>query len=102
MEKIRGLKIRGGQQQKLILLKLEMADHYIFCKIEKVDSKICISSEKRINLRPATATIAEITSFLHPWFNHRCRYGGGKILNKSGTINLLYFLSTWTTWEQRR
>ncbi|EER42287.1 C2H2 finger domain-containing protein [Histoplasma capsulatum H143] len=86
MEKLRGLTIGGGRQQKPIPLKPEMADHYVFCKVTKEGGKVRILPEEKMDPSSAIRTIAEICGFLHPWFNHRCRYGGGLILNKSGLV----------------
>ncbi|OJD22678.1 hypothetical protein ACJ73_05976, partial [Blastomyces percursus] len=86
MEKLRGLTIGGGRQQKPIPLKPEMADHFVFCKVTKEGGKVRIFPEEKMDPSSAIRTIAEICGFLHPWFNHRCRYGGGLILNKSGLV----------------
>ncbi|OJD21465.1 hypothetical protein ACJ73_07195 [Blastomyces percursus] len=83
MEKLRGLTIGGGRQQKPIPLKPEMADHYVFCKVTKEGGKVRILPEEKMDPSSAIRTIAEICGFLHPWFNHRCRYGEGLVLNKS-------------------
>jgi len=90
MEKLRRLKIKEGRQQKLIPLKSEMASHYVFCKVAKVNGKVCTFPDEPMDPSSAIRTIAEIAGFLHAWFNHRCRYGGGKILNQSGK-NLFIF-----------
>ncbi|EDN06475.1 predicted protein [Histoplasma mississippiense (nom. inval.)] len=79
MKKLRGLKIGGGRQQKPIPLKPEMANYYVFCRVEKVDGKVRILPEDKMDPSSAIRTIAEICGFLHPWFNHRCRYGGGLV-----------------------
>ncbi|OJD21255.1 hypothetical protein ACJ73_07408, partial [Blastomyces percursus] len=91
IEKLRGLTIGGGRQQKPIPLKPEMADHYVFCKVTKEGGKVRILPEEKMDPSSAIRTIAEICGFLHPWFNHRCRYGGGLILNKSASARF------WTT-----
>ncbi|EDN06187.1 predicted protein [Histoplasma mississippiense (nom. inval.)] len=64
-----------------------MANHYVFCKVEKVDSKVRIFPEEKMDPSSSIHTMAEIAGFLHPWFNHHCRYGGGLILNKSGLVS---------------
>ncbi|OJD21219.1 hypothetical protein ACJ73_07443 [Blastomyces percursus] len=79
MEKLRGLKIGGNRQQTPIPLKPEMANHYVFCKVAKVDGEVRIFPEEKMDPSSAIRTIAEIAGFLHPWFNHRCRYGGGLV-----------------------
>ncbi|EDN10985.1 predicted protein [Histoplasma mississippiense (nom. inval.)] len=86
MAKLRGLKIGGGRQQLLIPLKPEMANHYVFCKVAKVNGEIRIFPQEMMDPSSSVRTIAEIAGFLHSWFNHRCRYGGGLILNKSGLV----------------
>ncbi|EDN05396.1 predicted protein [Histoplasma mississippiense (nom. inval.)] len=86
MAKLRGLKIEGGRQQLLIPLKPEMANHYVFCRVAKEDGEVRIFPEEMMDPSSSVRSMAEIAGFLHPWFNHRFRYGGGLILNKSGLV----------------
>ncbi|OJD11190.1 hypothetical protein AJ78_07990 [Emergomyces pasteurianus Ep9510] len=49
MIKLRRLKIKSGQQQLLILLKLEMINYYVFCRVIKKNNKICIFFKEMMN-----------------------------------------------------
>ncbi|KGQ01673.1 hypothetical protein PAAG_11666 [Paracoccidioides lutzii Pb01] len=39
----------------------------------KVDSKVRIFPEERMDPSSSICTMAEIAGVLHPWFNHHCR-----------------------------
>ncbi|EGC48720.1 conserved hypothetical protein [Histoplasma capsulatum var. duboisii H88] len=53
IEKLRELIIRGSQQQKSILLKSEMINHYIFCKITK-EGELIDNTEQNLILKHAS------------------------------------------------
>ncbi|OJD25382.1 hypothetical protein ACJ73_03243 [Blastomyces percursus] len=64
----------------------KMDNHYVFYRVVKEDGEIRIFPEEMMDPSSSVRTMAEIAGFLHSWFNHRCRYGGGLILNKSGLV----------------
>ncbi|KAF3407002.1 hypothetical protein DPV78_000259 [Talaromyces pinophilus] len=78
--------IGKGRQQLPLLLKLEIANYYIFCYIEAKCGKVTINLKLPITRAMLTK---EITGF--PWavFTHQFWYGGGIIMNASGKYLLV-------------
>uniref|UniRef100_A0A093UP37 Uncharacterized protein n=1 Tax=Talaromyces marneffei PM1 TaxID=1077442 RepID=A0A093UP37_TALMA len=87
MEDLRRLFIGRGRQQLPLPLKPEMADYYVFCRVEAKRGKVTVNPKLPITKATLTKQIrdfGEIAGF--PWavFTHRFRYGGGTIINPSG------------------
>lgn len=92
MANLRSLSLEGGRQQMEVPLKLEKAEHYVFCKVEATKGKIKIHRDQPISVGSLSGqlqTFGEIAGFKWSLFTHRFRYGGGTILNESGKCCLL-------------
>jgi hypothetical protein len=87
MEDLRQLFVEDGCQQMELYLKPEMEGHFLFCMTREVDGIPTIQWTESMN--PSTMSsrlksLGEIHGWLHTFFAHRMRYGGGKTLNESG------------------
>jgi hypothetical protein len=90
MEDLRRLYVEGGRQELRLPLKSEKEDHYVFCKVEAKGGKVKVLRKEPISkstLSRQIAVFGEIAGFLWKLFTHRFRYGGGTVLNKSGTVS---------------
>jgi hypothetical protein len=87
MEDLRRLLVEDGRQQLELPLKSNIAEHYIFCMTRLVKGEVDIQWTKPMNestMSGRLKSLGEIHGWLHSFFAHRFRYGGGKMLNKSG------------------
>jgi hypothetical protein len=87
MEDLRRLLVEDGRQQLELPLKPEIEEYFLFCMTDVVDGSPTIEWNKSMN--PSTMSsrlkdLGEIHGWLHTFFAHRMRYGGGKALNESG------------------
>lgn len=87
MEDLRRLLVEDGRQQLELPLKPEIEEYFLFCMTDVVDGSPAIQWTKSMN--PSTMSsrlknLGEIHGWLHTFFAHRMRYGGGKMLNESG------------------
>lgn len=89
MEDLRRLFVARGRQQLPLPLKREMADNYVFCRVEAKRGKVTVNPKLPIakgTLTKQVRDFGEIAGF--PWsvFMHRFWYGGGTIMNTSGKL----------------
>jgi hypothetical protein len=87
MEDLRRLFVEEGCQQMELYLKPKMEEHFLFCMTREVHGTPTIQWTEPMN--PSTMSsrlksLGEIHGWLHTFFAHRMRYGGGKTLNESG------------------
>ncbi|KAJ5871101.1 uncharacterized protein N7529_003454 [Penicillium soppii] len=90
MEDLRRLLLGGGRQQMEVPLKLEKAEHFVFCKVEANKGNIKFHRYRPNSVGSLSGqlqTFGEIAGFKWSLFTHRFRYGGGTILNKSGLVS---------------
>ncbi|KAF7587244.1 hypothetical protein BBP40_007516 [Aspergillus hancockii] len=90
MEDLRKLLVEGGRQQMELPLKPDIAERYIFCMTREVKEKVIIQWDEPINestMSGRLKSLGEIHGWLHSFFAHRFRYGGGKMLNKSDVVS---------------
>ncbi|KAH1396271.1 hypothetical protein KXV70_001089 [Aspergillus fumigatus] len=90
MEDLRKLLVEGGRQQLELPLKSDVAEHYIFCMTRLVKGEVDIQWTEPMNestMSGRLKSLGEIHGWLHSFFAHRFRYGGGKMLNKSGAVS---------------
>ena len=92
MEDLRRLFIGKGRQQLPLPLKPEMANYYVFCRVEAKRGKVTVNPKLPITKATLTKQLrdfGEIAGF--PWavFTHRFRYSGATIMNASGKCLLI-------------
>lgn len=95
MEDLRRLFLEGGRQQMPLPLKREMADYYVFCRVDAKRGKVTVNQKQPITkstLSSQMKLFGEIAGFLWSMFTHRFRYGGGTIMNASGKFPLITHL----------
>ncbi|KUL81310.1 hypothetical protein ZTR_09549 [Talaromyces verruculosus] len=90
MEDVRGLLVAEGCEQLELYFKPEIEEYFLFAMTKVVDGIPTVQWEKPIN--PSTMSsrlqsLGEIHGWLHTFFAHRMRYGGGKTLNESGCVS---------------
>jgi hypothetical protein len=73
-------------------LKREMADYYVFCRVDAKRGKVTVNQKQPITkstLLSQMKLFGEIAGFLWSMFTHRFWYGGGTIMNASGQFSLI-------------
>ncbi|EED14738.1 conserved hypothetical protein [Talaromyces stipitatus ATCC 10500] len=90
MEDVRRLLVEDGCEQMELYLKPEIEEYFLFCMTTIVDGTPMIQWNRPINASTMSArlqSLGEIHGWLHIFFAHRMRYGGGKQLNESGCVS---------------
>lgn len=93
MEDVRRLLVEDGCEQMELYLKPEIEEYFLFCMTTVVDGTPMIQWNRPINASTMSArlqSLGEIHGWLHTFFAHRMRYGGGKQLNESGKFALVW------------
>jgi hypothetical protein len=91
MEEVRRLLVEDGCEQMELYLKPDVEEHFLFCMTKVIDGVPEIQWDKPIlpsTMSSRLQSLGEIHGWLHTFFAHRMRYGGGKKLNESGTLTL--------------
>jgi predicted DNA-binding protein (UPF0278 family) len=90
MEQLRKLFVEDGCQQMELPVKPEIEDSYLFCKTDIIDGEAVLRWEEHMTPGAMSArlrTLGEIHGWLHSFFSHRFRYGGGKMLNGNDSVS---------------
>jgi hypothetical protein len=94
MEDLRRLLVEDGCQQMELPLKPELEEHFLFCMTRLVGGIPVIQWTEQVNqgtMSSRLKTLGEIHGWLHTFFAHRMRYGGGKTLNDSGEFFCCFY-----------